>query len=123
MKNKIISDELPKEITTPFLYRITKTVILSLTLFCLFLIILYVIGNFQKFQDLSQKTILQVLFFTSVLTAFLTFPVILEDIIMLITIKKKLGRIISLVLMILADLFFVFCILLSGAVEVLSAGL
>jgi len=123
MKNKIISDDLPKKITTPFLYRITQTVILSFVIFCLFLIILYVVGNFQNFQDLSQQSILHVLFYTSILTSFLTIPVIIEDIIMLITIKIKTGRIISLICMILADIFCIFCILISGAVEVISTGL
>lgn len=122
MKNKIISNDIPKEINTPFLYRITKTVILSLVIFCLFLIILYVIGNFQKFQDLSQQTILNVLFYSSVLTMFLTFPVMIEDIIMLFIIKRKLGRIISLILTVLGNIFLVFCIILSGAVEILSSG-
>ena len=123
MKNKIISEEFPKKITTPFLYRITQTVILSLFIFCVFLIILYIVGNYQNFQDLSQKSILSVLFYTSILNGFLTLPVIVENIIMLITFKNKTGRIISLVFMIFTDVFSVFCIILSGAVEVLSSGL
>lgn len=123
MKNKIISEEFPKKITTPFLYRITQTVILSLFIFCVFLIILYVVGNYQNFQDLSQKSILSVLFYTSILNGFLTLPVIVENIIMLITVKNKTGRIISLVFMLFTDAFSAFCIILSGAVEVLSSGL
>ena len=49
--------------------------------------------------------------------------IIVENIIMLITLKNKTGRIISLVFMIFTDVFSVFCIILSGAVEVLSSGL
>lgn len=122
MKNKSISTQIQNKITTPFLYRITHTVILSLVIFCIFLLILYLVGNFQHFLDVSQQTILNVLFYTSGLNLLLTIPVMIEDIIMLCIVKVKTGRIISLVGMILIDIFCVFCILLSCSVVLLSFG-
>jgi len=121
-KNKLEITTIPKKISTPLLYRITRTIILSLVIFSLLLITLYVVGNYQNFQDLSQKTILNVLMYTAILTLFLTVPVIVEDIIMLFVIKQKTGRIVSLVLMLLTILFCTFCLLYTGMIEIISVG-
>lgn len=122
MKKNIISEEFSKKIKTPFLYRITQTIILTLVIFCIFLLVLYTVGNFQSFQDESQKIILMVLLFSAILTSFLTVPIFIENIIMLFTIKKKKMRIISLLLMILTVIFCVFCIIFCGAIELISEG-
>lgn len=122
MKKAKISNEIKKRIKTPFLYRITQTVVLSLLIFSFFLIILYVVGNFQNFQDKSQKTILNVLLFTSILTSFLTIPIIIENIIMFFTIKQKKNRIISLIFMSFTIIFCAFCIIFCGAIELISEG-
>ena len=122
MKKEKNSNEIKKRIRTPFLYRITQTIVLSLLIFCFFLIILYVVGNFQNFQDKSQQTILSVLLFTSILTSFLTIPIIIENIIMIFTIKQKKNRIISLIFMIFTIIFCIFCIIFCGAIELISEG-
>ncbi len=122
MKKNIISEEFSKKIKTPLLYRITQTIILTLVIFCVFLLILYIVGNFQNFQDESQKIILKVLLFSAILTSFLTVPIFIENIIMLFTIKKKKMRIISLLLMILTVIFCAFCIIFCGAIELISEG-
>lgn len=122
MKKNIISEEFSKKIKTPFLYRITQTIILTLVIFCIFLLILYIVGNFQNFQDESQKIILMVLLFSAILTTFLTVPIFVENIIMLFTLKKKKMRIISLILMILTVIFCTFCIIFCGVIELISEG-
>ena len=111
-----------KKISFTFVLKLTKTIILTLVVFCLLMNVLYVVGNYQNFQDKSQQIILDTISYTSIITIFLTFPVILESIIRIFTVKKKSDSIKTLILMILAIIIMIFCISFSSFIGYLSKG-
>lgn len=106
-----------------FVLKLTKTIILSMVVFCCLLIALYIVGNYQHFQDKSQQIILNTLSYFSIGTLFLTIPVIVESIIRLFTVSKKKDSIITLILMIISILITIGSLGFSSFVGFLSEGI
>lgn len=111
-----------KKISFTFVLKLTKTIILTLCIFCILMIILYTVGNYQDFQDKSQQIILNTLSYTSIITLFLTIPVIIESTIRLFTVKKKSESIITIILMLITILIMIGCISISSVISFLSQG-
>lgn len=107
----------------PFHYKLLRTILQSLLIFCFLLMCLYIVGNFQDFQDKSQEILLEVLSYTSIFTSLLTIPLIIENIIMLFTDKKKLYHVFSLIMMIFTVLFCFLCLGISHFIVFLADGL
>lgn len=112
-----------KKISFTFILKLTKTIIYTMLVFCILLIILYVIGNYQNFQDKSQQFILDTLSYSSICTLFLTVPVLIESFIRLFTVKKKADSIITIINMIFSIVLMLLCMSFSSAVGFLSEGL
>lgn len=111
------------KISFTFVLKLTKTIILTMVVFCLLMIVLYIIGNYQNFQDKSQQIILDAISYVSITTLFLTFPVIVESLIRLFTVKKKWNSIGSIVLMLVVIIIMICCMSFSSIIEFLSEGL
>lgn len=111
------------KISFTFVLKLTKTIILTMVVFCLLMIVLYIIGNYQNFQDKSQQIILDAISYVSITTLFLTFPVIVESLIRLFTVKKKWNSIGSILLMLVVIIIMICCMSFSSIIEFLSEGL
>lgn len=121
--NKTTIKKNKDKISFTFVLKLTKTIILTTVVFCLLMIVLYIIGNYQNFQDKSQQVILDAISYVSICTLFLTIPVIVENIIRLITTNKKWECISTIFLMILVILIMIGCMSFSSIIEFLSEGL
>lgn len=121
--NKTTIKKNKDKISFTFVLKLTKTIILTTVVFCLLMIVLYIIGNYQNFQDKSQQVILDAISYVSICTLFLTIPVIVENIIRLITTNKKWECISTILLMILVILIMIGCMSFSSIIEFLSEGL
>lgn len=104
-------------------YRKLLSLIVFLFLFCLFLCVFYVIGNYKEFLDSSQKLILSWLSVSSIVLGFFSFIGLVVNI-LLITKKIKIkNRIPAFLLMIFFILFSIFANVFSYLVNYLSLGL
>lgn len=104
-------------------YRKLLSLIVFLFLFCLFLCVFYVIGNYKEFLDSSQKLILSWLSVSSIVLGFFSFIGLIVNI-LLITKKIKIkNRIPAFLLMIFFILFSIFANVFSYLVNYLSLGL
>ena len=70
-------------------YRKLLSLIVFLFLFCLFLCVFYVIGNYKEFLDSSQKLILSWLSVSSIVLGFFSFIGFAVNILLGIKTKKK----------------------------------
>jgi len=106
------SDKLQKtKNNIPFHYKLLRTILQSLIIFCFLMMCLYIVGNFQNFQDKSQEILLNVLSYTAIFTILLTIPLFVENIIMLFTEKNKFRIILSILMLIFSVLI---CFLFMG---------
>lgn len=121
--NKTTIKKNKDKISFTFVLKLTKTIILTTVIFCLLMIVLYIIGNYQNFQDKSQQVILDAISYVSICTLFLTIPVIVENIIRIFTTNKKKECISTILLMILVILIMIGCMSFSSIIEYLSEGL
>lgn len=112
-----------KSLNNNLVYKILKIVLICLVIFCFLLMCLYIMGNFQLFQDRSQGLILKVLSYTAIFTGLLTIPILIENVIMLFTENKKWKSIISIILLLLCIVFCVICLGISNIVIFLSEGI
>ena len=103
-------------------YRFLMFLDILFFVFCLTLIALYIIGNYQNFQDSSQKTILNVLAFSSIFTTLLSFILVIETIIKLITEHKKARGVFNLIYLIITIILSILCIAVSCAIDYISLG-
>lgn len=111
-----------RKISFLFVLKLTKTIILSMVVFCALLICLYIVGNYQNFQDKSQQIILNTLSYSSIGTLFLTIPVIVESIIRLFTVSKKKDAVITLILMLVSLILMIGAIGFSSFIGYLAEG-
>lgn len=104
-------------------YRKLLSLIVFLFLFCLFLCVFYVIGNYKEFLDSSQKLILSWLSVSSIVLGFFSFIGLIVNILLIIKKIKIKNRISALLLMIFFILFSIFANVFSYLVNYLSLGL
>lgn len=104
-------------------YRKLLSLIVFLFLFCLFLCVFYVIGNYKEFLDSSQKLILSWLSVSSIVLGFFSFIGLVVNILLIIKKIKIKNRIPAFLLMIFFILFSIFANVFSYLVNYLSLGL
>ena len=104
-------------------YRKLLSLIVFLFLFCLFLCVFYVIGNYKEFLDSSQKLILSWLSVSSIVLGFFSFIGLIVNILIIIKKIKIKNRIPAFLLMIFFILFSIFANVFSYLVNYLSLGL
>ena len=104
-------------------YRKLLSLIVFLFLFCLFLCVFYVIGNYKEFLDSSQKLILSWLSVSSIVLGFFSFIGLIVNILLIIKKIKIKNRIPAFLLMIFFILFSIFVNVFSYLVNYLSLGL
>lgn len=117
MAKKIDFKYAKKTFSNTLTYKLTMILDFVLTLFCVLLVTLYILGNYQNFQDNSQSTILQILSYSAVFTSLLSICLIIETIIKIFTEKKKLLHIIYVFYLLLST---VLCIFFSGFSNIIS---
>ena len=101
-------------------YRKLLSLIVFLFLFCLFLCVFYVIGNYKEFLDSSQKLILSWLSVSSIVLGFFSFIGLIVNILLIIKKIKIKNRIPAFLLMIFFILFSIFANMFSYLVNYLS---
>lgn len=111
-----------KIISNTLTYKIAMAINLSITVFSILLVVLYVIGNYQDFQDITQHYILGILSFVSIFNAIFSILLFFESIIKLIHENRKIKTLINSFFLILTVIFEFFCIELSIIISYLSNG-
>ncbi len=110
------------KLSIAFLYHLTKVLIAAFVIFCIILLILYIVGNYQEFQDKSQQIIFSVLSYISIFTMLLTVCVIVESFFRAFEKENIVKSIITIILMIFTIVFCFTCLSISIIVEKLSIG-
>ena len=122
MKKEIDFKYGKKKFSNSLTYKLSMTVHLIFSVFCLTLVVLYVIGNFQNFQDKSQQIILNSLAYSAIFTALLSIFLIIETIIKIFTEKNKGRNIFNLIYLLLTIIFSAIYIVLSCSINYVSLG-
>ena len=99
------------------------TLNLALTVFCIILITLYIIGNYQAFQDENQQWILSILSFTAIFNSLFSVVLTVETAIKLFTEKNKLKNAVNLIALIASAIFCIFCTGTSNIISYISGGI
>lgn len=90
---------------------------------CILLTSLYIIGNYQNFQDKSQQIILFFLSYDSIFSTLLSFLLLIETIVKIFTEKYKIKNIINALMLLLAILFCISSTGIAGIISYLSTGI
>jgi len=104
-------------------YRKIFSLIVFLFLFCLFLCVFYVIGNYKEFLDSSQELILSWLSVSSIFMGFFSFTGLVVNVLLMIKKIKIKNRIPAIFLMIFFILFSILSNVFSYLINYLSLGL
>ncbi len=112
-----------KIFSNAFIYRFFMTLDLTFTVFCLILTILYIIGNYQAFQDHSQKIIISILSQASTFNLLLSFLLLIETGFKIFTENHKIKQILHAVFLLFSIIFCFVCMELSSIINYLSEGL
>ena len=104
-------------------YKFTMTINFIFVVFCILLTALYIIGNYQDFQDKSQQIILFFLSYVSIFSTLLSFFLLIETIVKIFTEKFKFKNIINSILLLLAILFCISSTGIAGIINYLSTGI
>ena len=104
-------------------YKFSMTLNLAITAFCIILIALYVIGNYQNFQDENQEWILSLLSFVSIFNCLFSIVLSVETSIKLFTEKQKIKNIVNLLALTASAVFCFFCTGTSNIVSYISGGI
>ena len=112
-----------KIISNTLTYKVSLTVNLIITIFCLALVTLYIIGNYQNFQDRTQRIILKALSYTSIFNIMLSFLLAVESFIKIFTENHKIKSILHTIFLSVTIIFCFFCIGISSVITYLSMGL
>ena len=104
-------------------YKVTMTINLIFVVFCFLLTALYVIGNYQDFQDKSQQIILFFLSYVSIFSTLLSVLLLVETMFKIFTEKYKIKNIVNALLLVLAIAFCVSSTGIAGIISYLSTGI
>lgn len=110
-------------ISNSLTYKVSMTFDLIITLFCLTLVCLYVIGNYQNFQDSTQHIILKMLSYSAIFNTLLSILLLIESIVKVFTEHQKLRKILNILYLSFTIVFSIFCIEVSSIITYLSMGL
>lgn len=123
MMKKIKPKYCQKFFSNAFIYRFFMTLDFTFTAFCLILSILYIIGNYQSFQDSSQKLIITIASFSSTFNLLLSVILIIETIFKVFTENHKIKSILRILFLLLTIILCFVCMELSSIISYLSAGI
>ena len=120
---KIKSKYSKKILSNSFIYKFFMAVDFALSAFCLILAILYVVGNYQEFQDSTQNIIISTISYVSIFNALISGILMVEAIFKIFTEKHKISHIFQVIFLIITIIFCIICMELSTVISYLSAGL
>ena len=123
MANKIDFKYSKKLLSNTLTYKFSITLNFAITVFCILLITLYIIGNYQEFQDENQQWILSVLSFAAIFNSLFSVLLLVETAIKLFTEKHKIKNLINLIILIASGIFCIFCTGTSNIISYLSGGI
>ena len=123
MANKIDFKYSKKLLSNTLTYKFSMTLNFAITVFCVILITLYIIGNYQEFQDENQQWILSVLSFAAIFNSPFSVLLIVETAIKIFTEKHKIKNLINLLILIASAIFCIFCTGTSNIIGYLSGGI
>jgi len=123
MANKIDFKYSKKLLSNTLTYKFSMTLNFAITVFCIILIALYIIGNYQEFQDENQQWILSVLSFAAIFNSLFSILLMVETSIKLFTEKHKIKNLINLIMLIASGIFCIFCTGTSNIISYLSGGI
>ncbi len=123
MANKIDFKYSKKILSNTLTYKLSMTLNLAITVFCVILITLYIIGNYQAFQDENQQWILSILSYAAIFNSLLSFMLIVETTIKIFTEKHKIKNLINLIALIASAVFCIFCTGTSNIISYISGGI
>lgn len=104
-------------------YKFSMTLNLVITIFCVLLITLYIIGNYQNFQDENQKWLLSILSYAAIFNSLFSILLTAETAIKLFTEKHKIKNFINMIMLIASTIFCFFCTGTSNIIGYISGGL
>ena len=123
MKNKIGFKYSKKLFSNTLTYNVSITLNLAITVFCIILITLYIIGNYQNFQDENQQWILSVLSYAAIFNSLFSVVLTIETTIKIFTEKNKFKNVFNLIVLIASAIFCIFCTGTSNIIGYLSGGI
>ena len=92
-----------------FLYRLIKNIVFALFFFCLVLVLLYIVGNYQSFQFESQILILRAISFSSIALFIFSILILFETVIRFATKGEKVKSLIVILIMLFNIIFCIVC--------------
>ena len=123
MKNKIGFKYSKKLFSNTLTYNVSITLNLVITVFCVILIALYIIGNYQNFQDENQQWLLTLLSYAAIFNSLFSIVLAVETFIKIFTEKQKIKHIINLIALIASAVFCIFCTGTSNIISYVSGGI
>ena len=123
MANKLNFKYSKKLISNTLTYKVSTTLNLAITAFCVILITLYIIGNYQNFQDENQQWILSVLSYVSIFNSLFSIVLTVETAIKIFTEKQKLKNLINLIVLSASAVFCIFCTGTANIISYISGGI
>ena len=122
MKNKLNFKYSKKLFSNTFTYKFSMTINLAITVFCVILITLYIIGNYQGFQDENQEWLLAILSYAAIFNSLFSIVLTVETAIKLFTEKQKIKNLINMIALIASAVFCIFCTGISNIISYISGG-
>lgn len=123
MKNKINFKYSKKIFSNTLTYKVSMTLNLAITAFCIILITLYIIGNYQDFQDENQEWLLTVLSYAAIFNSLFSILLTVETAIKIFTEKQKVKKIINMLALMISAVFCIFCTGTANIISYISGGI
>ena len=123
MRKKIQFKYSKKLFSNTLTYKVSMTLNLVITAFCVILITLYIIGNYQNFQDENQQWILTLLSYVSIFNSLFSIVLSVETAIKLFTEKQKIKNFVNLLALLASAIFCIFCTGTSNIISYISGGI
>lgn len=123
MKNKLKFKYSKKIISNTLTYKFSLTLNLAITVFCIILITLYTIGNYQSFQDENQQWLLTILSYAAIFNSLFSIVLMVETAIKIFTEKQKVKNIINFFGILISAVFCIFCTGTSNIISYISGGI
>ncbi len=99
------------------------TLNLVITTFCIILITLYIIGNYQNFQDENQEWILTLLSYVAIFNSLFSIVLTVETAIKIFTEKQKIKNFVNMLALTASAVFCIFCTATSNIISYISGGI
>ena len=123
MRNKLKFKYSKKLFSNTLTYKVSMTLNLAITAFCIILITLYIIGNYQSFQDENQQWLLSVLSYVAIFNSLFSIVLTIETGIKIFTEKQKFKNLINMTALLASAIFCIFCTGTSNIISYISGGI